>query len=347
MLNFKNKTVNLEINQLSLINLLIFIIMYNVLKFGVCFGAVLSLAGCSSSEHFMQDDVYNTRTPIMPPGTDLNDVTDYATFVAKKEQTEVPQERTTYVSPRQYYDYFYNTQYVYYGYSPYAPITGLGYYGYSNYYTPYYTMGYGYGYNGFGNPYPYGYSSAYSQYYHPYYGGGYYSPSYYGNTSWYTPKSKPGSTPGNLSSARAGTSAGRIGSSSNGFVAYENKLMAKPNRNIAGAGRNSTVNSSPVLNTGNTGSGRAPSTGISPRQSVRPVVAGRTPMPAERSGTYNRAESNPNSGISNRSTGTSNRTINTETRTSTPTVRSSGSSSSGGRVSSPSSGGGSRSGGRR
>ena len=76
--------------------------MNKALKFGVYLGAVVSLTGCGSSEHFMQDDVYNTRTPIMPPGTDLNDVTDYATFVAKKEQTEVPQERTTYVSQRQY-----------------------------------------------------------------------------------------------------------------------------------------------------------------------------------------------------------------------------------------------------
>ncbi len=315
--------------------------MYNVLKFGVCLAAVVSLAGCGSSEHFMQDDVYNTRTPIMPPGTDLNDVTDYATFVAKKEQTEVPQERTTYVSQRQYYDYFYNSQYFFYGYSPYAPITGVSYYGYNNFYTPYYFMGYGYGYgyNGFGNPHPYGYSSAYVNPYYPY------GQTYYGNTSWHSPISKPGSTPGNLSSAHAGTSAGRMGSSNTGTVYYENKLIAKPsNRGFAVNGRNTVANSSPVIT--NSGSnGRVSATSSRPRESVRPVVAGRTAT-TERSGTYNRSGS---SGISNRSTG-ENRTMNTNstTRTSSPTVRSS-SGSSGRSVSSPSpsSGGGSRSGGRR
>jgi hypothetical protein len=313
--------------------------MYNVLKFGVCLGVAVSLAGCSSSEHFMQDDVYNTRTPIMPPGTDLNDVTDYATFVAKKEQTEVPQERTTYVSQRQYYDYFYNSQYIFYGYSPYSPITGMGYYGYSNFYTPYYGMGYGYGYNGFGNSHPYGYSSAYGNpyYYYPY------GQSYYGNTSWYAPVSKPGSTPGNLSSAHAGTSAGRLGSSNSGTVYYENKLIAKPsNRGFATTGRNTGINSSPVIN--NTGgSGRVSTAASRPRESVRPVVAGRSSTSTvDRSGTYNRSGSNP--GVTNRSS--ENRTINTNsgTRTSSPATRS---GSSGGSVSSPSSGGASRSGGRR
>jgi hypothetical protein len=316
--------------------------MYNVLKFGVCFGVAISLAGCSSSEHFMQDDVYNTRTPIMPPGTDLNDVTDYATFVAKKEQTEVPQERTTYVSPRQYYDYFYNTQYVYYGYSPYSPMTGLGYYGYSNFYTPYYNMGYGYGYgsNTFGNPYHYGYSTAYPYGYYPY-GGGY--PSYYGNTSWYTPVSKPNAG-GNMSNAHAGTSAGRMGSSSSGFVHYDNKLIAKPNTNgFSGAGRNTMANPSPVLNTGNNAPGRVSTAGVSPRQSARPVVAGRPSTPTmERTGTYNRSEANPNSGVNNRTINT-----NSSPRTSSPTMRSGSGGSGGGSISSPSGGGGARSGGRR
>src|SRR4051794_15245387 len=126
MLNFKNKTVNLEINKLSLNNHLIFIDMYKMLKFGVGAGVLALLSSCGSSEHFMQDDVYNTRTPIMPPGTDLNDVTDYATFVAKKEQEAEP-ERTTYVSPRQYHDYFHPSQYYFYGYSPYSTLTGIGY----------------------------------------------------------------------------------------------------------------------------------------------------------------------------------------------------------------------------
>lgn len=320
--------------------------MHHMLKFGACLGLVVSLAGCSASEHFMQDDVYNTRTPIMPPGTDLNDVTDYATFVAKKEQTEIPQERTTYVSPRQYNDYFYNSQYVYYGYSPFSTMTGIGYYGYngyngyyaSNYYHP--MMGYGYG-NAF---YPtIGFGGYYGGGYNPYYAGNYYyggnsiygygNPyNSYGNTSsWYTPISKP-NTGGNLSNAHAGTSAGRMGSTTNGtIVSYHNQLIAKPSTGFSGVGRNTQVNSSPVVNNG----GRVSNAGTRP--TARPVSTGRTSTTERSTDTYRRVESNPHSGGNNR-------TINSSPRTSSPTIRSGG--SSGGSVSSPGSGG-SRSGGRR
>lgn len=312
--------------------------MYNVLKFGACLGVVVSLAGCSTSEHFMQDDVYNTRTPIMPPGTDLNDVTDYATFVAKKEQTETS-EKTTYVSPRQYNDYFYNSQYVYYGYSPYGALTGLGYYGYGNYYNPYNngmfypSIGFGsyYGGGGYYNYHPYNGYYYGSNPYNPYYGyGGYYS----GTSYSYTPIGKP-NTGGNLGNAHAGTSAGRMGSTTNGgIVNYQNKLIVKPTTpGFSEVGRNTSINSSPVVT-----SGRNSST----RETIRPISPGRTSVPTERTitGTYRRVESTPNSG-------SNNRTINTNStpRTSSPTFRSSG--SSGGSVSSPSSGGGSRSGGRR
>ena len=311
--------------------------MYKVLNYGVCLGIVASLVGCGTSEHFMQDDVYNTRTPIMPPGTDLNDVTDYATYVAKKEQTEAPAERTAYVSPRQYNDYFYNSQYLFYGYSPYSSLSGLGYYGYGGYYHP---NGYYFGNNlypsiGFGSYYNYGYNP-YGYYGNPYYGGGY--GQWYGNTSWHTPANKP-NTVSNLSSSHAGTSAGRMGSSTNGIVSYPNQLIAKPATNrYPGVGRNSTVNSSPVVN--NNGGGR--NVNLNGRQSVRPVSTGRSSAPAPRSGSYQRTnESTINSGTNNRSNNTNN---NSGTRTSSPTIRSGG--SSGGSVSSPGTGG-SRSGGRR
>lgn len=312
--------------------------MHSLLKFGTCLGVVISLSGCGTSEHFMQDDVYNTRTPIMPPGTDLNDVTDYATFVAKKEQTQTT-ERTTYVSPRQYNDYFYNSQYVYYGYSPYGSLTGIGYYGYGNYYNAYYN-GFFYPSIGFGSY----YGSSGSYYYHPYngyyYGSNPYNPyygygSYYsGNSYSYTPISKP-NTGRNMGNVHAGTASGRRGSTTNGgFVYYENKLIAKPsNRGFSGVGRNTTVNSSPVVPSGK-------NTGTNARETVRPVSRGRTSVPTERtgSGTYRRVESTPDSRGNNRTNNT-----NATPRTSSPTLRSGG---SGGSVSSPGSGG-SRSGGRR
>ncbi len=311
--------------------------MHNLLKFGTCLGVAISLAGCSTSEHFMQDDVYNTRTPIMPPGTDLNDVTDYATFVARKEQTQTP-DKTTYVSPRQYNDYFYNSQYIYYGYSPYGALTGLGYYGYGNYYSTYNngifypSIGFSSYYGGSGNYYYHPYNGYYygSNPYSPYYGyGGYYS----GNSYSYTPISKP-NTGGNIGNAHAGTATGRMGSTTGGgIISYQNKLNAKPTAR-AGVGRNTTINSSPVVS-----NGRNPV--VSTRETVRPVSPGRNSVPTERtsSGTYRRVESTPNSRGNNR-------TINTNTtpRTSSPTIRSGG--GSGGSVSSPGSGG-SRSGGRR
>ncbi|WP_430402048.1 hypothetical protein [Fluviicola sp.] len=324
--------------------------MYKMLKFGVYFGAIASLASCSTSEHFMQDDVYNTRTPIMPPGTDLNDVTDYATFVAKKEQTEAPAERTTYVSPRQYTDYFYRSQYIYYGYSPYSSMSGLGYYGYGSYYHP---NGYGYGNNlypsvGFGSYYGTGYNmygyNPYSYYGSSYYGGcGYYGQSYpsYGGGSWYTPVSKP-NTGSNLSNMHAGTSGGRMGSSTNGgVITYPNQITANPNHGYTGVGRNTNanINSSPV----GIENGRSVSTATN-RASLRPAVS-RPSTSGEQTGTYQRV-GNPtiNSGGNNSNNRTINNSTNSNTRT-TPTLRG-GSSGGGGSVSSPSSGG-SRSGGRR
>ncbi len=311
--------------------------MNKVLKLGLYFGVAVSVVSCGTSEHFMQDDVYNTRTPMMPPGTDLNDVTDYATFVAKKEQTETPQQ-TAYVSPRQYNDLFYNSQFAYYGYSPYAPVTGISYYGYSNYYRPTYGMYFS---NGIGSMYPYGYSSAY--YANPYMLG--YGQSSYGNPSWYAPINKP-NTSKNLSSSHAGTSAGRMGSTTNnGVVSYQNKMIAKPNTpGYSGTGRNTTVNSSPVVSSSSS-SGR--NSTLQPRTTARPVIAGR---PSASGSTATRTSTNSNATVEsgNSNTGTGRTFTNSSsTRTSTPSsVRSSG-SSSGGSSTPSSSGGGARSGGRR
>jgi|GEM_PF-6469178 len=311
--------------------------MYKMLKFGVCFGAIASLASCSTSEHFMQDDVYNTRTPIMPPGTDLNDVTDYATFVAKKEQTETPAERTTYVSPRQYNDYFYKSQYLYYGYSPYSSMSGLGYYGYGSYYHP----------NGYGSGFLYpsvGFGSYYGTGYNPY---GYYGSSYYGQSnqnygggSWYQPVSKP-NTGKNLSDMHAGTSSGRMGSTTNnGIVSYSNHLAANPNRGIAG--RNTTINSSPVV----TGNGNGRTINTSNRESLRPSVSRPSSSGSgQPTGTYQRVGNPTINSSGNSNNRTINNSTNSNTRT-TPTLRGGGSSGGGGAISSPSSGG-SRSGGRR
>jgi len=341
--------------------------MFKVFKSGAFIGAIVLLSSCSTSEHFMQDDVYNTRTPLMPPGTDLNDVTDYATFVAKKEQSETP-ERTTYVSPRQYNDYFYNSQYVYYGYSPYMAMTGIGYYGYNGYngyYSshPYFNSGYGYGSPfyptvGFGGYYGGGYNPYYAgNYYYggnPYpgygygYGYGYGSPYYSGNQNWYTPQSKP-NTPGNLGSAHAGTSSGRMGSSNGHIVSYQNQIAAKP-EGFTGAGRNTNqlINSSPVMNNPNgrtVGSSR--STDFNAGTAARPASSGRTVGGERPTSSYRTSDPNTGSGgnrtLNNNNT---NRTIsspNTNSRpSSSPTMRSGGGSSGG-----SSSGGGVRSGGRR
>lgn len=353
--------------------------MKKVFKIGLCVGVVASLASCGTSEHFMQDDVYNTRTPVMPLGTDLNDVTDYATFVAKKEQSQTP-ERTTYVSQRDYRDYFYYSQYMNYGYSPYMMNPGLSYYGYNSPYSGfgngfYGSIGFGnyYGYNPYGyNPYggyygypyhsngyydPYWNSPYYNNYYYGnYYGGNYYGygGGYYGGNSWYTQQAKP-NTGGNLSNMHAGTSAGRMGSSSNGeIINYPHKMLINPGTATAspntfnGIGRNTTFRGTDAgITPATMSSGRAvvsPSpnnTGrISvnrPEQSIRPVVsAPRTDYQRSGGTDYN----NPNT-----RTRTFDNNISTPVRTSTPTFRSSGGGSSGG--GGGSTGGGVRTGGRR
>ena len=355
--------------------------MNKVLKIGICVGVVTSLASCGTSEHFMQDDVYNTRTPVMPPGTDLNDVTDYATFVAKKEQTETPPERTAYVSPRDYRDFFYYSQFMYYGYPPYAIAPGLSYvgYGYPNHYSGfgngyYSSIGFGnfygynpYGYNPYGgyygtygyNPYGYGYNPYWnSSYYNNfggggYYGGGYYGGGYYGGGYTYTSKSKAKpNTPGNIANSHAGSSAGRMGSTSNGEVVYfPNKMMINPNPGTPsstpynGVGRNPAIRVNegitPAVNNGRSGvaGNRVPVT--------RPTTSARPTISAPRGDYQRSANPNMNSNQNQNTRTINNPTNNFPVRTSTPspTIRSGGGSGGGGSV--PSSGGGGRTGGRR
>lgn len=339
--------------------------MYKMFKFGVSAGVLALLTACGSSEHFMQDDVYNTRTPIMPPGTDLNDVTDYATFVVKKEQETQP-ERTTYVSPREYRDYFYYSQYYFYGYSPYSTLTGISYYGYGNFHYP---PGYGVGYGstffypsmngaywpnsmGFGNAYygngyyPYGmyYNNPYYNPYPYYYSGNYYS----GNNSWYhTPAGKP-KTVNNLSGAHAGTRR-----SMEAPIGYPTKMA--PNSGANGrtggivtntSGARSVNAASPVVNRGPRST--TPTVNRVERvESVRPASSGRSNTGVQRTDGYQRSTVNQSTG-----TRETRPTFNNSTpeRSSSPTMRSSGGSSGGGGGAAPSSGGaggGSRSGGRR
>lgn len=330
--------------------------MYKMLKFGVSAGVLALLSSCGSSEHFMQDDVYNTRTPIMPPGTDLNDVTDYATFVAKKEQEATP-ERTTYVSQRQYYDYFYPSQYYFYGYSPYSTLTGISYFGYGNMYYP---QGYGSGFGnsfyyssmngmngaywhnqmGFGNPYYNNGFYPYGNYYNnPYYGQ---YPYYSGNmSSWYSaPASKP-KTVNNLSGAHAG-----VRRSMEAPVGYPTKMA--PNSGASGrTGGISTTSGARVGNVSSPGvnnSGRSSAT-VNRVESVRPSSGGRTNSGVQRvnnEGVRERPTVNQNTGTrETRPTFNSNNSA--PERGSSPTMRSSGGSSGGAAPSS----GGSRSGGRR
>ncbi|WP_300665144.1 hypothetical protein [Fluviicola sp.] len=353
--------------------------MKKVLKIGIYVGVTASLVSCGTSEHFMQDDVYNTRTPVMPPGTDLNDVTDYATFVAKKEQTETPPERTTYVSPRDYRDFFYYSQFMYYGYSPYAMTPGLSYigYGYPNHYSGfgngyYASIGFGnyynynpYGYNPYGGYYgggynPYGYNPYWNAPYYNNYGGGYYGGGYYGGGNYYgggytyTQKGKP-NTGGNLSNAHAGTSGGRMGSSSNGeIINYPHKMMINPNSGIPaatpynGVGRNPAIrindgNISPVVNNGRI-STAAPAP-MNRATIARPTTSERPSISPTR-GDYQRSP-NPNMNTNqNSNTRTINNPVNNfPARTNTPVIRSGGGSGGGGVT--PSTGGGVRTGGRR
>ncbi|MNU83763.1 hypothetical protein D3C71_734720 [compost metagenome] len=344
--------------------------MNKVLKIGIYVGVVTSLVSCGTSEHFMQDDVYNTRTPVMPPGTDLNDVTDYATFVAKKEQTETPPERTTYVSPREYRDFFYYSQFMYYGYPPYAIAPGISYigYGYPNHYTGfgngfYSSIGFGnyYGYNPYGyNPYggyygnygyhPYGYDPYWNSPYYGNYGGGYYGGGYYGGGGYtYTQKGKP-NTPGNLANSHAGTSAGRMGSTTNaGIVNYPHKMMINSGTPSStpynGVGRNTAVRAnegvSPVVNNGRV------ATPVNRVSVARPTTSARPTVVSAPRGDYQRsANPNVNSNQNSNTRTINNSTNNLPARTSTPTIRG-GSGSSGGGGSTPSTGGGGRTGGRR
>ncbi|AEA45533.1 hypothetical protein [Fluviicola taffensis] len=348
--------------------------MKNSLKFGISVGLTTMLVSCGTSEHFMQDDVYNTRTPIMPLGTDLNDVTDYATYVAKKEQIEKT-EQVAYVSPRQFYDNGYYNQYRFYGYSPYSSMQGIGYYGYGNSYlgygnqgmfvTPHFGLGYSpyYGNNPYAGGY-YNYHNPYNPYnpYSPYFGhdpygysyengfnNGYYSPNY-NNGSWGTPSSKP-NTGNRNSNMSAGLSGGGRSSANNGAVIYPHKSAIAPGNNTERAGRVLTTrsNNGPAVNSGTT----QPVSSSRRNAAVRPGSVSRPTVTNTQGSMDQQGINNPRTPNTTPSVNRSNtpvRTINTPsnnnstpTRSSSPTIRSGG---GGGNVSTPSGGGG-RAGGRR
>lgn len=237
-----------------------------------------TLLSCGVSEKFVQDDVYASRTPLVPIGTDLNDPTDYAAFVQKKERSK---ENTAYYTP-QYGNLSYDNRMpknfygptgglsssygswfrsLYYpGYfdhyrSYYLNMGSLngypGYFNYPNYYygnglcsynNMYYYhdlygynnyFGYGYGGYGYGNGYGYGYPMG-----HGYgNGSGYYNS--FGQGATYAPQSKHVNT-GNVSSASAGSTTGRYGSSTGGNVIYyQNGMKTAPSSPTVG--RNTAV----------------------------------------------------------------------------------------------------------
>lgn len=151
------------------------------------------LASCGTSEQYIQDDVYSVKTPLIPPGTDLTDVTDYSTYVAKKEQTK---EKTIYNSssngrPGDFYDPTFRMMYRYDPFNAYFmgyPYNNMmfgssvsygfmGFYTYNRHFNPWYFRPYG-------NSYPYysGHGQPFMGYYSPYYPPYNYYPSYFENS---------------------------------------------------------------------------------------------------------------------------------------------------------------------
>lgn len=144
------------------------------------FSALVAItSSCGSSSHFMKDDVYSTRTPMIPIGTDLGDETDYAVYAYKRERIE---EKVEYTAEEQRWDNFRNSTVVFnngWNYNRYSfgymasptfyvinsmPYMGVSYYDPANcLFMGYYGMGYygNYGYYGYSSLYPYGYNGYY------------------------------------------------------------------------------------------------------------------------------------------------------------------------------------------
>lgn len=176
------------------------------------FGTFLGLfASCGSSEHFMRDDVYATRTPMVPIGTDLRDETDYAAYAYKRDRVE---EKIEYQTNQNNWNNFrnstviFNNGFIYnrndFGYlgSPTFAILnrhvymGLGYWSGPRYY---YGVCNVFGYSSVGY---YGYTAGYMNPW--YYNSNYYSNNNYWNQnygySYYNQYSKPQATGSSSSS---------------------------------------------------------------------------------------------------------------------------------------------------
>lgn len=259
----------------------------------------LSLVGCGASSHYMQDDVYATRTPVVPLGTDMRDETDYAVYAYKREHTEENVQYTNNTN-RNWQN---NTRFgfgtysmfpgsgFYMGYSTY-PYFAPGYYAYNSY--PYYEPTYG-GYspymygqgmyvNYYGNPYfnygmnygaysPFGYSAWGNPYYNNYYNyygyNNYYGGGYYGNYVSYHSTEKP-------FTGMAHTSAGTVTRSAipSPNVNYGNQpRMIRANTNRVDQAVTRTTVSGPVSNGGTSPRRVATQTAVN-NTPIRPAVPG-------------------------------------------------------------------------
>jgi hypothetical protein len=152
----------------------------------------------------MKDDVYGSKTPLVPVGTDMTDETNYAVYVMKREQNE---NQTSYgntwnnsMDSRRFYNVRYaytplsNPYYSYgWGMSPLGmygiPYAGIGYYYGSSYFCGNH-FGYYSPYNSWYSPGPYGYmwNSPYGPYNYLNYSGMYFgTQGYFTNTQYSKP----------------------------------------------------------------------------------------------------------------------------------------------------------------
>lgn len=189
------------------------------------FGVVAAItASCGSSAHFMKDDVYSTRTPMVPIGTDLRDETDYAVYAYKRDRIE---EKVEYSADQQRWNNFRNSTVrlnnrwnynlgVGAFMSPTWYVMNHYQYGGLGYYNPANCMFFGYA-----NYAYYGFSTAYpGPYYGNYYGYGGYTNMYYPNNYYFWNKHNQYSPQAGINTQSSGQV--HRGLSSTGTVNYGN-----------------------------------------------------------------------------------------------------------------------------
>lgn len=334
--------------------------------------AILFLVSCGTSEKFVQDDVYASKTPMVPLGTDFSDATDYAAFAMKKDKAA---ENTVYAnaSPRDRFDRHYASWMGYfvprfcfsYGFSELDCQLYYGVYYRRILFTPgslnrpaYYPgMGFYSGYDTYGF-YSYGYPSfGYSPFtYNMYnYGNVYNNNNPYPTQGNWSPTNKP-NIPSSISSLSAGTSKGRYGSTSSGTIDYYTNGMKQANQgrtmdkvsDVSVATPNSrssvtyrTATSPEVARVNNTGVIR-PNSSVSSQSGPTRVTYNNGTGSVGRTNTPNYNNSTPRVRTSEQPVYRQNNVNTTPTRSSSPSFNASPSSSPAGRSS-----GGSISGGRR